>query len=48
MWQKTYYPRILIKTFENSLILSKNQDFHPKLKSVAENTGGRLKRQVTC
>ena len=48
MGQKTFYPTISIKPPENRLILSKNQEFHPKFKPVAENAEGRLKRQVTC
>ena len=38
--QKTFYPRISIKTLENRLIHARNREFHPKIKSVEANGKG--------
>ena len=37
MGEKTFYPRISIKTLENALIPAKNREFHPNPESVPLN-----------
>ena len=46
MGQKTFYPRISIKTLENHLIRSKKREFHPKLPLMG-NLFGKLTKKTS-